>query len=402
MDKRKIETGIVAVVLFSAFMTLSAISIVQASIIYVPDNYTLIQDAVRAASPGDTIIVREVTYNESIEVDKPLTIRSKNGPDSTTIRAEYPDEPVFEITADYVNISGFTVTGAYEDAGIELSDVNYCNISNNICTNNKEGIYIILSNNNSISNNNCSYNTLAGIILLVSNNNSISNNNCSYNTLAGILLEGSSNNSISNNKCLSNINRSIYLWNSCNNCISNNTCSNSRYGILLTTVANNNSYIVVSNNNSISNNNCSYNTMAGIILEGSSNNSISNNKCLSNINVSIYLWDSCNNSLSKNTCSNSRYGIFLATAANNNIFYLNNFINNSENAFYLESTNMWNSISVISYTYNKTAYQNYLGNYWDDYSRSDKNNDGIGDRTYRIDGDRDRYPLMKPWENYFS
>ena len=281
MDKRKIETGIVAVVIFSAFMTLSAISIVQASpsIIYVPDNYTLIQDAVRAASPSDTIIVREVTYNENIEVDKRLTIRSKNGPDSTTIRAEYPDEPVFEITADYVNISGFTVTGAYEDAGIELSDVNYCNISNNICTNNEKGIYIVLSNNNSIS-----------------------NNNCSYNTMAGIILEGSSNNSISNNTC--------------------------------------------------------------------SNNEID--------------------------------GIYPALDSNNNIFYLNNFINNNENAFSLESTNMWNSISEITYTYNETAYQNYLGNYWDDYSRSDKNNDGIGDRTYRIDGDRDRFPLMKPWENYFS
>ena len=325
MDKIKIETCIVAVVLFSAFMTLSAISIVQASIIYVPDNYTLIQDAVRAASPGDTIIVREVAYNESIEVDKPLTIRSKNGADSTTLRAEYPDEPVFEITADYVNISGFTVTGAYEDAGIDLRDVKYCNISNNVCTNNEKGIYILLSNNNSIS-----------------------SNNCSYNNMAGIILGGSSNNSISNNKCLSNINVSIYIVShSCSNSVSNNTCSDSQMGILLATAAN-------------------------------------------------------NNSISKNTCSNNEIGIYPALDSNNNIFYLNNFINNNENAFSLESTNMWNSISVISYTYNETAYQNYLGNYWDDYNRSDKNNDGIGDRTYHIDGDRDRFPLMKPWENYFS
>ncbi len=327
MDKRKIETGIVAVVVFSAFMTLFAISIVQASpsIIYVPDNYTLIQDAVRAASPGDTIIVREVTYNENMEVDKPLTIRSKNGPDSTTIRAEYPDDPVFEITADYVNISGFTVTGAYEDAGIDIRDVKYCNISNNICTNNEKGIYIFLSNNNSIS-----------------------NNNCSYNTMAGIILGGSSNNSISNNKCLSNINVSIYIVShSCSNSVSSNTCSDSQMGILLATAAN-------------------------------------------------------NNSISKNTCSNNEIGIYPSFDSNNNIFYLNNFINNIENAFSLESTNMWNSISEISYTYNETAYQNYLGNYWDDYNRSDKNNDGIGDRSYHIDGDRDRFPMMKPWENYFS
>ena len=88
------------------------------STLYVPDNYSTIQAAVDAASPGDTIIVSEGTYEENIEVYKRLTIRSENGPDSTVVQADYPDLPVFKVTADYVNISGFTVKGAYEDAGI--------------------------------------------------------------------------------------------------------------------------------------------------------------------------------------------------------------------------------------------------------------------------------------------
>ena len=42
---------------------------------------------------------------------------------------------------------------------------------------------------------------------------------------------------------------------------------------------------------------------------------------------------------------------------------------------------------------------NYMGNYRSDYRGSDKNGDGIGDTPY---SNRDNYPLMEPWENYFA
>lgn len=43
-----------------------------------------------------------------------------------------------------------------------------------------------------------------------------------------------------------------------------------------------------------------------------------------------------------------------------------------------------------------------MGNYWDDYTGSDGNGDGIGDTLHSIDGDKDNYPLMDLWENYFA
>jgi len=56
--------------------------------IYVPDNYSTIQAAVDAASPGDTIIVYPGTYNENVDVNKDhLTIKSENGADSTIVEA---------------------------------------------------------------------------------------------------------------------------------------------------------------------------------------------------------------------------------------------------------------------------------------------------------------------------
>jgi parallel beta-helix repeat protein len=173
--------------------------------IYVPDDYATIQAAVNAASAGDIIIVRDGTYIENIKVDKNLTIRSENGPDSTIVRAEDPDDHVFEVTGDYVNISGFTVKGVtrWFSAGISLYYADYCNISNNNCSNNWcAGIYLDESNNNSISNNNC-LNNHYGIYLGHSNHNSMLNNDCSNNS-DGISLWYSNYNSISNNDCSNN------------------------------------------------------------------------------------------------------------------------------------------------------------------------------------------------------
>ncbi|MFC1787159.1 hypothetical protein ACFLY8_03920, partial [Halobacteriota archaeon] len=103
------------------------------SIIYVPDEYSTIQAAVNAASEGDTIIVRDGTYTENIVVDKKLTIQSENGSDFTMVRAQNSDDHVFNVMADYVNISGFTVEGASSPkSGIYLGiDVDHCNITDN-------------------------------------------------------------------------------------------------------------------------------------------------------------------------------------------------------------------------------------------------------------------------------
>ena len=121
-----------------------------------PDaNFTSIQDAVDAASPGDTIIVYPGTYTENVDVNKDhLTIKSEGGADSTIVQAADSDYPVFEVTADYVNISGFTVKDATGDVeksgfggtGIALNSVSYCNVSDNIAVNNTAGIELFCSN----------------------------------------------------------------------------------------------------------------------------------------------------------------------------------------------------------------------------------------------------------------
>ena len=96
--------------------------------------YNKIQNAVNASEDGDSIIVFEGTYFESVVVNKSVSLIG-NGSEVTTIDGGGIGN-VVTISSDWVNLSGFRVTGS----GIESSD---------------SGIRIE-SDNNHISKNNCS------------------------------------------------------------------------------------------------------------------------------------------------------------------------------------------------------------------------------------------------------
>lgn len=82
---------------------------------------TPIQSAVDGADVGETIFVRNGSYTENVDVDKTLTLRGE-GADVVTVTAASSADHVFEVSADYMNLSGFTVRGAAGDyvAGICL------------------------------------------------------------------------------------------------------------------------------------------------------------------------------------------------------------------------------------------------------------------------------------------
>ena len=160
-----------------------------------------------------------------------------------------------------------------------------------------------------------------------------------------------------------------------------------------------------SSNNVIENNTCENNNACGIYLFLSSNNTIKNNTCEDD-DYGIYPRCANNNILINNNILNNKYGIYLYYS-NNNIFYLNNIINNSDDVYSPDSTNIWNSTSLITYRYNESTYTNYLGNYWDDYKErypdaEEIDGTGIWDEPYSIYSDNDTYPLVEPFENYFA
>ncbi len=120
------------------------------------------------------------TYVENVDVNKWVTMIG-DGADVVTVRAADVVDHVFEVTADWVNISGFMVTATDYSAGICLNDVNRCNISDNTASNSLYGIYLSSSSNNNLTSNTVSDNN-HGIVIDYSNNNTLQNNTLSENT----------------------------------------------------------------------------------------------------------------------------------------------------------------------------------------------------------------------------
>ena len=312
--------------------------------IYVPDDYPTIQDAVNAANDGDTIIVRDGTYTENVEVDKRLTIRSENGCDNCIVQAANSSDHVFEVHVNYVNIRGFTLeraNGAVTSAGIYLGGVGHCNISNNKASNNHFGILLDESTNNSLTNNVAYNNDGLGICLFLSNKNTLTSN-IAYNNLYGIHLDNSSSNMLINNTAYNNEDTGILLISSSNNTLTDNTMSGNDYNFVVLgwffshfiqnidtnnkvnekpiyywvdkqnqQIPNDAGYVGIINSTNISVKDLTLtNNGQGVLVVYTSNSRIENVTASDNY-YGIWLHDSSSNTLTNNTMSGNEYNFVI-------------------------------------------------------------------------------------------
>jgi parallel beta-helix repeat protein len=178
--------------------------------IEVPEDYSTISLAVNASNAGDTILVKEGTYVESVTVDKSLIIRGENK--ETTIVDGNNMGPTFLIKSDYVRITGFKIRNVENPppvsdsrarlAGVHLLDAHGCDISENVAVNCGKGVWVYGGSGNTVSNNILSGNNY-GILIQSSTDNSVTGNNAS-NGWGGIWLDSSSGNKLRNNNMLNN------------------------------------------------------------------------------------------------------------------------------------------------------------------------------------------------------
>nr|QNO46122.1 hypothetical protein MFHEKKGA_00015 [Methanosarcinales archaeon ANME-2c ERB4] len=248
--------------------------------IYVDDDFVddppnhkwnTIQEGIDDASDGATIIVSDGIYNENVDVGKCLTIRSENGADATIVQAASSSDHVFEVTADWVTISGFTVMGATYGDGIYLRNVNHCSISDNHASNNE-----------------------CGIDLSSSSGNVLTSNSADENSDDGIRVSGSDKNDYNNSIDTTNTvnDRPVYYFFNKN-------------GVVLNELDAGHLTLAYCSECTIKNNNVSNGD--GIWLSHSSNNTLTSNTANSNSNYGIYISFSSNNTLTSNLMSDNRY-----------------------------------------------------------------------------------------------
>lgn len=344
--------------------------------------YTSIQDAIREANAGDTILVYSGTYHEHVDVNKQLKLQGVDtGGGKPVVNADGSGIAI-TLSADGITLDGFTVTNG-----------------NNIGIN-------IVSNNNIIKNSIVEYNfgnygaSSYGINLISSNNifisNTVQNNYVNYGygwnnvgVVYGINLKNSNNNtfidnSVMNNKAGGNgwgVGGSvygIYLGSSTGNNFINNIVQNNKggnsfdwigggnaYGVYLDLSVDNNfiNNIIKNNNggdgfpNSRGNGGWNGGVGLGIGIGSSDKNIFINNTVQSN-----------NGGYGQYNLGGSGYGINLDNSTSN-IFTNNNFDNNNGGGSYWKGGNGY-GINIRSFSNNNIFINNNVKS----------NNGGFGNR----------------------
>ncbi len=379
-----------------------------------PGNFSEIQQAIDNANVNDTIFVYNGTYPEHILIDKTIHLIGENS-SQTIIDGESLGDIVL-ITADGVILSNVSIQhggSAVNDAAIKIQSNNNTITRTNISENGNDGILLENASYNNLIHNRFFSNGYHAISLNDgSNHNLIKANTIVNTTYRGIvLINHCINNSIEDNQIRkTQIFYPIFckLYCSQNQIINNTLIDNANIAIQLESQ---------SNHNQISSNKI-FDNLAGIYLFESYHTHIYRNFIVNNSRNGIRLGDqiqqkkaqetiiesniiqshpesgilieylSSNNTIFNNTISDNENGIEIRFSSHSNHIFHNNIFNNSLNA-----------VDECINTYDK-GYP-LGGNYWDDYTGLDQDQDGFGDEPYEVNGgdNTDRYPFMDPLGN---
>ena len=338
--------------------------------------YGSIQHAIDVANPGDTIYVFGGTYNETLLINKKLTLiggLDKETEGDSIIYYGKTHRYTITISAEGVNFTGFNVTDK----------------KNNIMSELKGALIYITADNVVVENNNITNSAGGYGVYLYSNKNCLVNNNNISKVVVGIYSENSNTNQILLNIIRDCVTSCISIRSTYYTTVFNNTLQSSSYGISMRDCE----------NTEVIQNDICYNSLKAVRDDNGQDNHYYNNTIYDNSVEGLYLKaddskvyynEFINNPVGlrvvSSNCeiyenyfnSSSSTGVICESSAKNNLFYNNYFYNNLKNALD-QGNNLW--------------YNGLQGNVWDDYNDIDLNKDGIGDNPYSKNGVYDKYPL---------
>ena len=343
--------------------------------IVVPDEYPTIQEAINAASEGDTIFVKRGIYRETLVINKSITLAGASLQDTVIdgygiVGSGWIRAVLFNVTSNDVIIEGFTIQRG--SIGVYCSTINVTIQDNIIIDNDINGILLEFSS--------YSWET---VVRQLPSNNTISGNNVTGHDYGDITLIGSSYNTITGNNvgyvflgCAFNLTKiqqqegEIQLFNSSYNTFSGNNLTEGfwlygeplppevdpdlaegLYGVAYNTFAGNVAgfYLDKVAYNTISGNNITGADGPGVQMLNSSYNTLTGNSIIAN-EVGVTLNDSSYNTISGNTVASNGEGIKLDGSSHNTL--TGNDITNNTGTAFLWPAGLWlnnssyNTISV--------------------------------------------------------
>ncbi|MEJ2763428.1 nitrous oxide reductase family maturation protein NosD [Photobacterium sp. MCCC 1A19761] len=243
----------------------------------------------------------------------------------------------------HLQVEGNTVTGnpqlrsADRGNGIQLSQVQHAEVSNNIVSHTRDGLYIIASQNNVLKNNTM-HDLRYGIHYMYSHSNRVENN-LAYRTRAGYALMSS---------------RQLTV-------VGNETRDSEDYGFLM---------------NFITYSTISHNRIQNVWTKPE-------HKVNGREGKGLFVYNSGYNTFSYNTIDTAEIGIHLTAGSENVKVFGNTFLNNPVQVKYVSNRKQeWS--------------QDGIGNFWSNYLGWDLNHDGRGDTPFEPNDGIDKLVWQYP------
>lgn len=330
-----------------------------------------IASAIERAQPGDKVLIQgPMAFHERLELGKPVRLVGTNAP---VLDAEGIGTAL-TVSANGVQISGITIRNTGRDPGNYDSGIliKGTGVTVSGCTIDSDGFGVYLRDTSGCT---LANNTITGsmdvpsakrgngIHIWKSRDNEIRHNRIS-NKRDGLYLSYADRNRIVSNRVAETRFGIHYMYSHHNDLVGNELTRNSVGATLM-----------FSRQSLIEGNSVLANKRHGMVFKQLDSSRVLNN-LIAGHNRGFFVQQATQNRFAGNTIATNDIGLYLSNCSEQNVFVANAFIQNTDQVWQPPFETEQGRLGPNKFT------EKRLGNFWSDYTGSDRNQDGIGDTAY--------------------